>query len=236
MNAIGIDFAEWPSFTYLPPYSASNPTGLVGAKLRPILWDEIQADFVIRRTADGFRPDRGHVADPHPARADRTYLVGGYCVLYPQANMLRQVTNALDMWFRRDGDWDMPYWVDCEVAYTYDTMRVRWQQIDDFCSALEDRIQKTVGIYTRKDWWERHTATPGGYPTGWITRRPLWLALAANMRRDACPRDWWSWTIWQKLFNSRARGVVGDVDINEFSGDANELLAWSRRWLVGGSQ
>ena len=225
MNAIGLDFAEFVSFRWLPKM------GMEGAIPRRVRWDDIQADFVIRRIADGIGQDRGHLYDPHPARGSRTYLMGAYIVLYPQSNMLAQVTNALAMYRERD-DWDLPPSIDCEVAYTNAKPAVRWQQIEDFSCAIEDGIGRSVGDYTRKDWWDKYTMHP--HEAGWISKRPLWLALAANMRRDACPRDWWSWTIWQKLFNCHAQGVTGYVDVNEFSGSREELDAWSKKWLLTG--
>lgn len=203
MNAIGIDF----SFDV------------------PVLWSDIQVDFVIRRLTDGPYFDSGFEHTGIPPHNMRKFLVGGYGALYPRSNMLDQVAAMVAAYRRYDGEWDLPFFVDCEAIGTNCSPLVRWQRIDDCCSGVEDGIGKRVGIYTRKDWWEKYTKSP--HVLGWITQRPLWLALAANMRRDACPRDWYSYAIWQKLFNARAQGVGSCVDINEYPGTVEDLRRWA---------
>ncbi len=96
---------------------------------------------------------------------------------------------------------------------------VLWAQI--FTETLRAQTGRTPVIYTYPSFWN---VQMGG--TSAFLRSPLWLA---TYRPDPpVPVGGWpAWSIWQYTASARIPGVIGDVDLNRFAGDAAAFAAFA---------
>lgn len=90
----------------------------------------------------------------------------------------------------------------------------------DFLKRVEALTGTRPFVYTGA-WF----STPHGIPSRpEIARYPLWLAAYTGTMPPA-PPPWTEVTIWQHSASGHVPGIVGDVDLNEFRGTREQLLA-----------
>ena len=96
---------------------------------------------------------------------------------------------------------------------------VTWAQI--FTETLRAASGRTPVVYTYVSFWNTQMAGSRAF-----SRSPLWLAF---YRPYAPPvvGGWPSWSLWQHTASARVPGIVGNVDMNRFAGDATAFAAFA---------
>ncbi len=56
-----------------------------------------------------------------------------------------------------------------------------------------------------------------------LERYPLWLAHYTTAAQPRTPQPWSEWKFWQHSNEGRVSGIAGNVDLNRFSGNQEEL-------------
>lgn len=117
-------------------------------------------------------------------------------------------------------------WADYETDYknlTFEQMRQAiWKYINTFEVEFED---VTLGIYTRKYWWDDNVANAKNGYTDIPKDRPLWASNPRPYPPPLQPLDWVHrygsgyWVLWQYSFEGEISGCPGQVDYNTFNGN-----------------
>lgn len=96
---------------------------------------------------------------------------------------------------------------------------VTWAQI--FTETLRSATGRTPVIYTYRSFWNVQMAGTSAF-----LRSPLWLA-AYTSTPPAPVGGWPAWSLWQHTSSARIPGVVTNVDMNRFAGDAAAFAAFA---------
>ena len=139
-------------------------------------------------------------------------LRGAYHFFRPGTSSLHQALNFIHAVKMEPGD--LPPVVDVEVADgVADATTIL--RLSSFLNIIESHYGVRPIIYTNQKFYSR-------YISGHLEGYPLWIARygKAGPRLDYGQR----WTFWQYGNRGRLDGIEGDVDLNVFHGDQEELL------------
>ncbi len=79
-------------------------------------------------------------------------------------------------------------------------------------------------IYTGPNFWNTSVATP--VVPAWTANYPLWIANYTSAPKPTIPKGWTDWTLWQYSEQGHLNGCAGTIDLNHYSGTADDLTAW----------
>jgi lysozyme len=90
---------------------------------------------------------------------------------------------------------------------------------------LEKMIDRLIELTTCMPW----IYTSAGFWNGNINHAlthpcPLWVANYTTLPSPAMPHGWDEWKIWQYTDKGTVPGIIGNVDMNLFNGDENNIL------------
>ena len=110
---------------------------------------------------------------------------------------------------------DLPPVLDIEMLKR-STVASTLEGITKWLATVEAGTGRTPIIYTSASFWRQlgNPPNPG--------KHPLWVAHY-GVSKPNIPPVWESWTFWQFSQLGRCAGVKGYVDLNRFSGSAEEL-------------
>jgi lysozyme len=87
-----------------------------------------------------------------------------------------------------------------------------------FMRLLKQRTSSTPILYTSKEAWKFMKAD-----NSWACDFPLWIDQpGTNWPLQLWP--WAGWTFWQHAFDMKFPGITGEVGINWFNGNHNEIF------------
>ena len=175
-------------------------------------------DFAFVRLGDGLFFDPEFHDNWQSAKAEGI-VVGAYQYFRPgtdpedQANLLLQEMGTLQ-------PGDLPPVLDVEDDDGYPANHVV-QAIHDWMAVVEPAIGREPIIYTSKYMWQSVAGDSYDFDD-----YPLW---AANWYVNCpdIPTPWSDWIFWQTSATGSVNGIGGDVDLDVFNGDMNDLLAFA---------
>lgn len=126
-----------------------------------------------------------------------------------QANNFLQTVQSIEAF-------DLPAVLDLEIddglsAATVIDRALQWLDI------IETRTGRKPILYTFPSYWEEKLKNPKQFAA-----YPLWIANFGT-RSPFVPATWSRWTFHQYSESGTLRGIVGNVDLNQFNGDLDGL-------------
>lgn len=126
-----------------------------------------------------------------------------------QADNFLRVVGAIE-------PFDLPPVLDLEIMDGLDARTVidralKWLEV------METRTGRKPLLYTFPNYWEEKLGNPTKF-----SAYPLWIANFGT-RTPYVPSTWRSWVFHQYSESGRLRGIVGNVDLNQFNGDLDDL-------------
>jgi len=214
-------FTRWDAEAVVCPSGATLDGIDVSYWQGEINWSQVAndgVDFAFVRLGDGLFFDPEFHDNWQSAKAEGI-VVGAYQYFRPgtdpedQANLLLQEMGALQAG-------DLPPVLDVEDDDGYPANHVV-QAIHDWMAVVEPAIGREPIIYTSKYMWQ--SVAGDSYD---FTDYPLW---AANWYVNCpdIPTPWNDWVFWQTSATGSVSGISGDVDLDVFNGDMNDLLAFA---------
>lgn len=185
-----------------------------------IVWNKLQEehdlDFVfIRATAGKDLRDKFFTYNWKSAK-NQHLVRGAYHYYRPDENSIEQAENFIRNVNLEAGDFppvlDIEDYSDIQSLSSLKTGLLKWLQ------AVESHYGVKPIIYTYYKYYEAHLADDERFDD-----YPLWLARYSNTNRYYKPGD--KWLFWQYTKNGLLTGVEGDVDLNVFVGDLDEMQA-----------
>jgi lysozyme len=146
-----------------------------------------------------------------PAESQAEAFLEALEPLAPHANVL--LPPVLDL---EDNRYDDPIGTAAERR-RYVTMANVWLQI------VEQRLGRLAMIYTRASFFDGDLDSPAGFGV-----RPLWVAHYTTLPSPRLPAAWSRYHFWQFTESGRMSGYRGDLDLNRFDGDQEDLETLAR--------
>jgi lysozyme len=112
------------------------------------------------------------------------------------------------------GPGDLPPVLDVETTAGASNEQL-WSGVATWLQTVEQATGRQPILYTAPVFWNAHA------PDLTLTRYPLWLADYAA--EPTLPDGWTSWLFWQHSETGSVAGVTGAVDLDLFSGTAQQL-------------
>jgi len=109
---------------------------------------------------------------------------------------------------------DLPPVLDVEVTGGVSDAQL-WSGVSTWLQVVEQATGRQPILYVAPTFWSSHS------PDLTLTRYPLWLADYAA--QPTLPEGWTSWLFWQHSETGSVAGVTGAVDLDVFSGTAQQL-------------
>lgn len=138
-------------------------------------------------------------------------LVSAYHMLWPSLLAEKQAAHFLATLGDRKAD--LPLVLDAERPAVGNIGAF----VEEMALAVEAADGRKPFIYTAQNYWNTHV----GWAPGWADY-PLWVA-DYDAASPAMPTGWDSYTIWQYSSTGRVAGISGNVDLNLFQGNLQEL-------------
>jgi GH25 family lysozyme M1 (1,4-beta-N-acetylmuramidase) len=215
----GIDVSRW-----------QHPNGAA------ISWPKVRGaghSFAVIKATEGTGYVNPYFATDYPQAKAAGLIVGAYHFAQPRlpissaADQARHYVRTVGT-FRGTGI--LPPVLDLECAgtgggCTYGTTLSR-TQLQQWTKLWLDTAQAMTGrvpiIYTYDSFWRNAMGNTTAF-----TKYPLWYARYTSTTPTAAtlPGGWSRWTLWQYTSTGKVPGIVGNVDINRFNGDAASLRA-----------
>ncbi|MBW3570641.1 MAG: glycoside hydrolase family 25 protein [Gemmatimonadetes bacterium] len=200
-----------PADAPLPGIDVSHWQGAVD-------WNRVAADgrhFAFIKATEG-----GDYTDPRFAEnwagARRAGVIrGAYHFFRPQTDAMAQAAHFVRTVPLAAGD--LPPVLDVEVTDGR-SLDVVAAGVRTWLEEVERATGRRPILYTRASFW---TAQMGGG----FGAYPLWVAHY-GATEPRIPAGWSGWTFWQHSDAGRVDGIVGNVDLNWFNGDREELEAF----------
>lgn len=112
---------------------------------------------------------------------------------------------------------DLPPVIDVEAAASASKATIL-QEVQNWLDTVEQALNRRPMIYTTASFWDSHlNDTFGAYP--------LWVA-EYGVSAPKIPAGWSTWQFWQYSQSGTVSGVSGNVDMDEFNGSYDDLLAF----------
>ncbi|MCA9520708.1 MAG: hypothetical protein KC609_07040, partial [Myxococcales bacterium] len=182
-------------------------------------WDKVAADGVIYafiRVSDGFTLD-GQFAF-NWAEAKRVGVIRGvYQFFRPGKDAVDQANLLLDQ-MGPLGDDDLPPVLDVE-AIDGQGPEVIVAKIHQWVSTIETALGRRPIIYSGRYFWNDNVGTTD------FSSYPLWIP-AYGPTCPTLPNAWSEWVFFQFSSTGAVKGIVGNVDMNQFNGDHDALLGF----------
>ncbi|MEO1375935.1 MAG: GH25 family lysozyme [Cyanobacteria bacterium J06635_10] len=102
-------------------------------------------------------------------------------------------------------------------------LQQRINLIGDWLEKVGDALGERPIIYTSPSFWREYMNDTLAF-----TDYPLWLAHYTSRNQPTVPANNWGgngYTFWQYTERGRVPGVIGDVDVNRYSGNFRKLVA-----------
>ena len=229
--AIGLLVATPAQAEPLPPAPAVAPFGPDVSRWQhpygaPIDWVGVKAggsSFVIIKATEGSTYTSPYFADDAAAARANGLAVGAYHYARPALPMStasEQAQRFAATLGNVQTAGTLPPILDLETTGGLSAGDlVTWAQI--FTETLRATTGRTPVVYTYVSFWNVQMAGTQAF-----TRSPLWLAF---YRSYAPPPvgGWPAWTLWQYTSSAKVAGIVGNVDMNRFAGDATAFAAFA---------
>lgn len=113
-----------------------------------------------------------------------------------------------------DIEWQVP---DVLNAYILPNRATCIQLIADWLSGVAAKTGRTPIIYTNRTFWHTYLGNPSGF-----SNYPLWIA-AYQPASPLLPPGWNEYTFWQNSGNGTINSIAGQVDLDVFNGNLEEL-------------
>jgi len=217
----GGPFTRWDAEAVVCPDGATLDGIDVSYWQGEINWTQVAndgVDFAFVRLGDGLFFDPEFHDNWQSAKAEGI-VVGAYQYFRPgtdpedQANLLLQEMGTLQAG-------DLPPVLDVEDDDGYPANHVV-QAIHDWMAVVEPAIGRKPIIYTSKYMWQSVAGDSYDFDD-----YPLW---AANwfVNCPDIPTPWDDWIVWQTSDSGSVDGIGGNVDLDVFNGDYNDLMAFA---------
>lgn len=148
-------------------------------------------------------------------------LRGAYQFFRPSQNVIAQADLLVDTMGALNDD-DLPPVIDVEATGNLSPSSVA-AKVTQWIDRVKSRTGRTPIIYTGKFFWRDQV---GGSTQN--ASSPLWLAQYTSSLCPDLPLPWKTWTFWQYSETGKVAGISGDVDLNRFNGNLDELRALTR--------
>lgn len=193
---VGVDLSKWQGAVDFAKIRAAGKT-YVFVKLTEGD-DDVDPDYV-RNVAD--------------ARAAGLYT-GSYHFYSTADTAQAQFDNLSKHLDLKPGD--LPPVIDIEVL-SQNSLPDLASELTTFLGLIESRYGVKPIIYSGENFANTQLKGFADYP--------LWLAEYTGAPQPQLPLDWSAWTFWQHSQSGRVDGVDGDVDLDRFNGDLDQLRA-----------
>ncbi len=193
---VGVDLSKWQGAVDFAKIRAAGKT-YVFVKLTEGD-DDVDPDYV-RNVAD--------------ARAAGLYT-GSYHFYSTADTAQAQFDNLSKHLDLKPGD--LPPVIDIEVL-SQNSLPDLASELTTFLGLIESRYGVKPIIYSGENFANTQLKGFADYP--------LWLAEYTGAPQPQLPLDWSAWTFWQHSQSGRVDGVDGDVDLDRFNGNLDQLRA-----------
>jgi len=209
------------------PNGATVPGVDVSVYQAPVNWPSVKAAgkvFAFARVSDGTYLDTAF--NPNWTGIKAAGMVRGvYQFFEPgedptvQANILIQAVYADTNTFAYLRPGDLPAVLDVEVTGGQSPATIA-AHIQTWINQVQSGTGRVPMIYTALGFWDGSVASTA------FSANPLW---AANWG-VTCPslaEGWTNWAFWQYSDTGTVNGITNAVDLDEFNGSLNDLLAFA---------
>jgi GH25 family lysozyme M1 (1,4-beta-N-acetylmuramidase) len=179
-------------------------------------WDALrrndEVSFAFLRATVGLRQDATYLRNYRRA-GEAGILRGAYHYFYPVFDARIQAQLFADT----VQESELPFVLDVEEA------GIRVLQVQDFIDEFENITGKKLMIYTSMSKW--HALI--GHNVPWSREHDLWVAHYTTEPQPLMPDSWTKWTFWQYSKTGHLSGHSGDLDLDYFNGNVDELRAYA---------
>ena len=202
-NALGIDVSLWQKDL---DWAALKQAGVT---------------FAFAKATQGDRIVDPYFAKNWPAIKAAGIVRGAYHFFQGAADPLKQAAFFVQTAKREKGD--LPLVLDVENSGGLAPAALA----KAILSCLNE-IERLSGvrpiIYTGPNFWNTAVATPSA--PDWVANYPLWIAHYTSAPKPIIPKGWTTWTLWQYSEQGHLNGCAGTIDLDHYSGTADDLTAW----------
>lgn len=151
-------------------------------------------------------------------------ITGGYHFFRPEVSAQLQAENFLTKIGKLEVD-DLPPALDLEdpALWTGFSRSEKLKMVLTWLDIVEAKTGVKPVIYSSPTFMEDVLDSPPE-----LTKYDLWLAHYTSLKEPSLPKRFNKWKIWQHSDRGSLPGIDGDVDLNRFAGDRNQLLALGR--------
>ena len=203
--ASGVDVSRW-----------QHPGG------QAIAWDQVRTDgqsFAVIKASEGSTWTNGHLAEDATQAAASGMHVGTYHYARPAGDARAQAQHYAAQ-YNQVGNHSLPPVLDLEVDEGKSPEQLSaWTR--EFLTELESLTGRTPMVYTYRYFWIEKMNNSQEF-----ANYPLWLAAY----QSTAPQPVGGWDkldMWQRSDAGRVNGIAGNVDLNLFNGDDNQLNMFS---------
>lgn len=203
--ASGVDVSRW-----------QHPDG------QAIAWDQVRTDgqsFAVIKASEGASWTNDHLAEDAAQAGANGLQVGTYHYARPGEDPRAQAQHYA-VQYNQVGNHSLPPVLDLEVAEGQSPEQLAgWTH--EFMNELESLTGRTPMLYTYRYFWIEQMANSTEF-----ANYPLWLAAY----QPTAPQPVGGWDkvdMWQRSDSGRVAGIAGNVDLNVFNGDENQLNMFS---------
>jgi len=205
--------------------ASSDPAPIVGIDVSKwqgsIDWKAVKesgVEFAIIKATEGITYiDPAFIANWDEAKT-AGLLVSAYHMLWPQLSAAKQAEHLLNTMGEREADF--PLVLDVELKGTGDNIGA---VVEEVLLALEAKDGRKPIIYTAQSFWGANV----GWAPGWH-KYPLWVA-DYDVAVPAMPLGWEVYDFWQYSNRGSVPGISGNVDLNVFAGELQDLSSLGRK-------
>lgn len=203
--ASGVDVSRW-----------QHPDG------QAIAWDQVRTDgqsFAVIKASEGSTWTNEHLAEDASQAAASGMKVGTYHYARPAGDPRAQAQHYAAQ-YNQVGNHSLPPVLDLEVAEGKSPEQLSaWTH--EFLNELQSLTGRTPMVYTYRYFWIEQMNNSQEF-----ANYPLWLAAY----QSTAPQPVGGWDkldMWQRSDAGRVNGIAGNVDLNLFNGDENQLNMFS---------
>jgi lysozyme len=172
---------------------------------------EQEVTFAFIKASEGVNMQDRHFKKHWQGAKSQQILRGAYHFFLPVRSAREQADNFISQVKLEEGD--LPPVLDVEVTNHKSSEEIR-EGVQEWLNLVEAHYKVRPIIYTGNHFYKTHLA-------GYFDDYPLWIAH--YNRKELDKKKHFNWVFWQHSEKGRLNGIKGNVDLNVFHGNMQEL-------------
>ena len=170
-----------------------------------------EVTFAFIKASEGVNLKDRHFKKHWKGAREQQILRGAYHFFLPIRSAQDQADNFISQVKLEEGD--LPPVLDVEVTNHKSSEEIR-EGVQEWLTLVERHYGVKPIIYTGYNFYQTHLA-------GYFDDYPLWVAHYSRKKLDK--KEHYNWVFWQHSESGRIEGIKGNVDLNVFHGNMQEL-------------